>query len=88
MSAWSGLDKAGEAGDAGVKVGHEEYAELVFESFKELFVTVFRVGDLELWLTRVLELLFSIAGFIKDSPDRRTMLRTGLRREGWSGLLG
>ena len=88
LSASSGLDRVGELGDLGVKVGHEEYAELVFESFKELFVTVFRVGDLELWLTRVLELLFSIAGFIKDSPDRRTMLRTGLRREGWSGLLG
>lgn len=86
LSAWSGLDRDGEAGDPGVKVGHEEYAELVFESFKELFVTVFRVGDLELWLTEVLELLFSIAGFIKDSPDRRTMLRTGLRKERWTGL--
>ena len=81
------LDSAGEAGDPGVKVGHEEYAELVFESFKELFAVVFRVGDLELWLTEVLLLLFSIAGFIKDSPDRRTMLRTGLRRGRWSGLL-
>ena len=83
LSTWS-LERAGEAGEPGVKVGHEEYAELVFESFRELFGTVFRVGDLELWLTVVLVLLFSVAGFIKDSPDRRTMLRTGLCTEKWS----
>ena len=82
LSTWS-LERAGEAGEPGVKVGHEEYAELVFESFKEFFGTVFRVGDLELWLTVVLVLLFSVAGFIKDSPDRSTMLRTGLRKRTW-----
>ena len=51
----------------------------MFESFKELFGAVFLVGDRELWFTEVFVLLFSVPGFIKDSPDRRTMLRTGLR---------
>ena len=59
----------------------------MLESFKELFGAVFLVGDRELWFTEVFVLLFSAPGFIKDSPDRRTMLRTGLRKQRWSGLL-
>ena len=51
-------------------------------AFKELLEGVFLPGDLELSLTEDFVLLFSVPDFMKDSPDRRTMLKTGLWRKG------